>query len=328
MNTRCCPTCRSSKRSPRTSQRRSPPSTIASTIALSRCAQRSEQRIHLARHENARQGAGRAHQRITLPAMPFPPGRQTPRHRIARDITPSVQVCEQPPHARQTTPHRPRRHTISTTGQLQPAVTTMTLRGDEPEHVSAGHLCRVLTDHGKEDLQVVGRSQHRVRSAATRDEVQIGIHHRDAQPQPQAPGRVNRPNQALDRQPPRRPSISTDDRPPAEMSMKITHISSTIGWFLPATVVTSRNLVGATPTDVADHPAERCNHGSRPASRISAMKKCRGTETEARCRRVRQAPKPQVSRDQHVTKRGTLQRDCRFRGFCVSFHDHLLVGCQ
>ena len=77
-------------------------------------------------------------------ALPFPPGRQTPRHRIGRDITPGAQVGEQPEHARHTTPHRPRRHTPAITGQLQPAVTTMTLRGDEPStsalDTSAGSL--------------------------------------------------------------------------------------------------------------------------------------------------------------------------------------------
>jgi hypothetical protein len=116
--------------------------------------QRSQQRIHLARHEDARKGASRAHQRNTLSGpLPFPPGRQTPRYRIDRDITASVQIGEQPRHARQSTLHRPRRHTTATIGQPQPAVTTMTLRGDEPEHVSAGHLCRVLADHSEEDLQ-------------------------------------------------------------------------------------------------------------------------------------------------------------------------------
>jgi hypothetical protein len=88
--------------------------------------------------------------------LPFPPRQQTPRHRVGRDITPGVQVGEQPGHARQATPHRPRRHTPAITGQLQPAVTTMTLRGDEPEHVSAGHLRRVLADDREEDPQVIG----------------------------------------------------------------------------------------------------------------------------------------------------------------------------
>jgi len=46
---------------------------------------------------------------------------------LVRDITPGVQVSEQPGHVRQTTPHRPRRRTAAITGELQPAVTTMTL---------------------------------------------------------------------------------------------------------------------------------------------------------------------------------------------------------
>jgi len=86
-------------------------------------AQRSEQRIHLARHEDARKGAGRAHQRNTLSGpLPFPPGRQTPRHRICprhhpgragKRTTPTRSTAGAAP----TAPPHPRHHRRAVTGR-------------------------------------------------------------------------------------------------------------------------------------------------------------------------------------------------------------------
>jgi hypothetical protein len=60
-------------------------------------AQRGEQRINLARFEDPRQRPPGADQRHALAwTLPLPPGRQTPRHRIHRDVATGIQIAEQP----------------------------------------------------------------------------------------------------------------------------------------------------------------------------------------------------------------------------------------
>jgi hypothetical protein len=57
------------------------------------------------------------------------------------------------------------------------------LGGDEPEHVNRLDVRRRLRDHGEEHPQVVGRSQHRVRTTPALKELQIIVDQRHADPQ-------------------------------------------------------------------------------------------------------------------------------------------------
>jgi hypothetical protein len=72
-------------------------------------AQGGGQRVHLGRADDLGQRPGHPDQRDTLAGpLPFPPGRQAPRHRVHRHITAGVQEPIQPRHARQAPPQCPR----------------------------------------------------------------------------------------------------------------------------------------------------------------------------------------------------------------------------
>lgn len=67
--------------------------------------QRAEQRSHLDRLQHPRQRPRGAYQQhAVIRALPLPPGRQPPRHRVHRNITTGQQIAVQPRHARQPAP--------------------------------------------------------------------------------------------------------------------------------------------------------------------------------------------------------------------------------
>ena len=136
------------------------------------------QRVHILRRQDQRQRPARAHQRHTLARThPLPASRQTPRHRIGGHVTAGEQIREQPRHARQPPPQRPRRHPTRTgrrdlhSGRR----TTGALGGHERKHVRRLHVRHRLGHNREEHLQVIRRRQHRVRPTPPGKELQILI---------------------------------------------------------------------------------------------------------------------------------------------------------
>jgi len=119
----------------------------------------------LDRLQDPRQGAWRADQRHALAGtLPFPARGQAPGYRVRLDVTAGLQEREQPGHARQPPPDRPRRHSTTVADALEPTWrTTGILRGHERQHVRRDDTARRLADHGEEHLQVIRDRDHRVR---------------------------------------------------------------------------------------------------------------------------------------------------------------------
>ena len=67
--------------------------------------------------------------------------------------------------------------------------------GDEPQHIGRAHLVRRLVDHAEEHPQVIPGGEHRVRSAPTRQELQIVIDQRHPEPHHRLTGGSSRTDQ-------------------------------------------------------------------------------------------------------------------------------------
>jgi hypothetical protein len=176
-----------------------------------------------------RKGPRGADQRDALAGtVPFTSCRQSPRHRIDADITPSQQISKQPRDAGQPAAHRPRRQTPSPVHQPQRTVVPASpLNGEKSQHVRTGHPRRLLTDHAKEHHQVISNGQQRVRPCPHLHKPQIIIQYRNVQAHHRITRRINRTRQHTVKSAMRNPP-STHDGPERHVgvSAKITRISS------------------------------------------------------------------------------------------------------
>ncbi len=152
-------------------------------------AQHGGQRGDLGRGENPRQRAGPPRRRHALPrtralwwAGPVAPDWRPRRRglggrrRTRRSSTTAWPPCWSPPPPIPGIVHGLQELVTGSAGALG---------GDEPEHVNRLDVRRRLRDHGEEHPQVVGRSQHRVRTAPALKELQIIVDQRHAAPQDQ-----------------------------------------------------------------------------------------------------------------------------------------------
>ncbi len=126
--------------------------------------------------------------------------RQSTRDRVLLDrgIAPDDQVLVQAGDRGQSSLDRPSRQPLLTV--LDPydlrAVAGFSLGLDESEHVSSDDLVRLLVDDGEEDLQIEGRRDHRVRTSARSDQIEVGVEKRVAEPDQLAASRTTGTDQA------------------------------------------------------------------------------------------------------------------------------------
>ena len=289
MNTRRSATCRSSSRSPRTSQRRSPPSTIAATIARSRWVRSAPVSASTSAGVRIRGSVrGRAHQRHALPrpvtapagsaARAAPGSRPRPRGPAGTRRAPTRSTA-----AARTVARRHPAASPASTGCSHRSVAGAAgaLGGDERQHVRRGRpRAGGLPTTREEHLQVVRRRQHRVRPAPRRQELQIVIQQRHAQPHHRLPGRASTSGSDTDRRQGISGPPSPDDRRhngPLEMSTKITRITSRAdvlpiprgySWIVTVTRPIRRFPSGSSPTGATrpSTPASGVTPAATPSS--------------------------------------------------------------